>query len=253
MPTRKLTTRYEDDLALFPDRWHKIALVLVALFLVAYPLMADNQWLTIANLTLVTIVGAIALMILTGFTGQISMGHAAFLAIGAYTAAVLSSGAGVPFWLIFPISGTLAAVVGLAVGPFALRLKGLYLAIITIGLVFLVNHVLLSFPEITGGVSGITVPMHLWFTADASGSFLTGFSQTTELGPIQLTFERKLYIVFLALAAFTAWCGINISRSIPRTRTAYTPARGSGFTPPRTTTTWRLSLPTIRTCRPRST
>jgi branched-chain amino acid transport system permease protein len=213
MPTRKLVTRYEDDLALFPDRWHKVALTAGTLFLITYPVFADNQWLTIANLTLVTIVGAIALMILTGFTGQISLGHAAFLAVGAYTAAMSSSRFGLPFWLALPLAGVLSAAVGLAVGPFALRLKGLYLAIITMGLVFIVNHLLLSFPAVTGGVSGIAVPMHVWFVADAGDSFLTGFSQTSQLGPFRLTFERKLYVVFLVLAAITAWCGVNLKRS----------------------------------------
>jgi len=210
MPTRKLVTSYEDDQKLFPDRWHKIALVAGGLFLLGILLLADNQWLTIANLTLVTIVGALGLTIVTGFTGQISMGHAAFLAIGAYTAGIGSSRFGLPFWLLLPVAGSLAALVGLAVGPFALRLKGLYLAIITMGLVFLVNHMLLSFPATIGGVSGLAVPTHLWFAPDAGETFLTGFSDTRQFA---LTFERKLYLLYLALAILAAWCATNIRRS----------------------------------------
>jgi len=213
MPTRKLVTRYEDDQALFPDIWHKVGLVSGGIFLLLFLFLADNQWLTVANLTLVTIVGAIGLTIVTGFTGQISLGHAAFLAIGAYTAGIGSSRFGLPFWLLLPLAGCLAALVGLAVGPFALRLKGLYLAIITMGLVFIVNHLLLSFPAVTGGVSGIAVPTHLWFAPDAGTSFLTGFSETWQLGPIELTFERKLYLLYLALAILAAWCATNIRRS----------------------------------------
>ena len=60
-------------------------------------------------------------MILTGFAGQISLGHVVFLAIGAYTAAVLGNEFALPFWLLIPISGAMAAMVGLALGPFALR------------------------------------------------------------------------------------------------------------------------------------
>ena len=73
-------------------------------------------------------------MILTGFAGQISLGHAAFLALGAYTTAVLGTRYSVPFWISLPVAGAVAAAVGLAVGVFALRLKGLYLAIVTVGL-----------------------------------------------------------------------------------------------------------------------
>ncbi|HMB72440.1 MAG TPA: branched-chain amino acid ABC transporter permease, partial [Gammaproteobacteria bacterium] len=146
MSTRSLVTRYEDDQALFPDVWHKVGLVAGGLFLLLFLALADNQWLTIANVTLVTIVGAIGLTIVTGFTGQISLGHAAFLAVGASTAGIGSSRFGLPFRVLLPLAGCLAALVGLAVGPFALRLKGLYLAIITMGLVFIVNHLLLSFP-----------------------------------------------------------------------------------------------------------
>ena len=120
---------------------------------------------------------------------------------------------GFPVWLLLPLAGCLAAVVGLAVGPFALRLKGLYLAIITMGLVFVVNHLLLSFPAVTGGVSGIAVPTYLWFTPDAGGSFLTSFSETWQIGSFALTFERKLYLLYLAIAIFVAWCAKNIQRS----------------------------------------
>ncbi len=213
MPTKPLVTRYEQDLQIFPDRWHKVGLVLAGVFIVIFPLVASLRWLTVANVTLVTVVGAVALMILTGFTGQISLGHAAFLAIGAYTAAVLSTRLGLPFWSIFPIAGLAAAGAGLMVGPFALRLKGLYLAIVTIGLVVVVNHVLVSFPGLTGGVVGTTVPMHLWFAPGAADGLLTGFSDSWHLGPLEIVFEQKLYVVYLALAIGTAWCGKNLHRS----------------------------------------
>ena len=139
MPTKPLVTSYRQDLRLFPDRWHKVGIALGTALLLAYPFLADDRWLTVGTLACVSVVGAVALMVLTGLAGQISLGHAAFLALGAYTAAIAGNEWGMPFWLVLPVAGLVAAAVGLAVGVFALRLKGLYLAIVTLGLVFLVN------------------------------------------------------------------------------------------------------------------
>jgi branched-chain amino acid transport system permease protein len=212
MPTRPLLTRYEDDLALLPDRWHKIGLALVVPLLLAYPFVANSQWLTIANLAWVTVVGALGMMVLTGFSGQISLGHAAFLALGAYTTAILGEQLGVPFWIGIPAGGLVAAAVGLLVGPFALRLEGLYLAIVTLGLLFLVNHTLHSLPALTHGAMGIAVPMHSWFPSEGAGA-QGGFTRALSFGPIELDFERKLYFVFLTIALLVAYATKNIARS----------------------------------------
>lgn len=205
MPTRALVTRYEQHLARFPDRWHRIGLVLGAVAVVAWPFLVDDRWLSVSNQALIAVVGAVALMILTGFAGQISLGHAAFLALGAYTAAVFGK-LDLPFWLGLPAGGLVAAAVGLAVGPFALRLRGLYLAIVTLGLLFLVDHVLLSLPAWTGGVGGTSVPMHSWF--GGSESALGDFTRPWLLG-----FRQKLYFLFLALAAGSALLASNVRRS----------------------------------------
>ncbi|HCP44483.1 MAG TPA: branched-chain amino acid ABC transporter permease [Deltaproteobacteria bacterium] len=210
MPTRALVTSYAQDLALFPDRWHRLGLVLFSALLLTLPWVADPRWLSVSNLALVAIVGSVALMILTGFAGQISMGHAAFLALGAYTTAVLGEQWALPFWLALPAGGAVAAAVGLAIGPFALRLRGLYLAIVTLGLVFLVNHMLLTFSDLTHGVSGIAVPMVTWFGAEASA---TDFRSATQWGGLRVVGDQKLYFLFLALATGAVWVGKNIQRS----------------------------------------
>ena len=211
MPNRPLTTRYEDDFSLLAGRWERIGLALLVLLLVAYPWVVNTNWVTVANLALIAIVGSVSLMILTGFNGQISLGHAAFLAIGAYTTAVLGQRLGLPFWLAMPASGVMAACVGLAIGPFALRLEGLYLAIVTVGLTFLVNHVLLSLPDLTGGHVGLMVPAHAWF--GEPGQTLTGFTETWQLGPLALNFERKLYLLFAVVAVISVLAARNLARS----------------------------------------
>jgi branched-chain amino acid transport system permease protein len=213
VPIRPLVTRYEDDLALFPTRWNKIALTLAVIALLVTPLVANRYWMDVVNLTAVYVVGAVALVILTGFTGQISLGHAGFLAVGAYSAAVLGNHLGVPFWLVVPVAGLAAAGVGLVAGPFALRLRGLYLAIITIGLVFVVNHVLRSFSGLTGGVQGTSVPMLWWFDQEGAADFLGGYRATTSVGSLTLATDVKIYLLFVLLAVCTVWCGVNIRRS----------------------------------------
>jgi branched-chain amino acid transport system permease protein len=188
MPIRPLVTRYEDDLSLFPTRWNKIALLLAVVALIAVPFVADRYWLDVVNLTAVYVVGAVALVILTGFTGQISLGHAGFLAVGAYCAAVLGNHLGVPFWLVIPAAGLSAAAVGLAAGPFALRLRGLYL-------------------------QGTSVPMLWWFDKEGAADFLGGYRAATSVGPMTFETDVKIYGLFVLLAVFTAWCGVNIRRS----------------------------------------
>jgi branched-chain amino acid transport system permease protein len=209
MPRRKLITRYQDDLSLFPDRWHLVGWLVCAPLALLYPFLASDEWLTVGNLALVAVVGSVSLMILTGFAGQVSLGHAAFMALGAYTTAVLGNRLHLPAFVLLPIAGAVAAAVGLAVGVFALRLEGLYLAIVTLGLIFLVNHALLSFPEYTQGLTGIAVPVHTWFGGEDAGSI---HEPVTLLG-LTFTFERKLYLAFLVVAALVTYLAANLQRS----------------------------------------
>lgn len=207
MPTKPLSVRYEDDLRLLASRWRQAGTAVLVVFLLLFPLRASSLWLTLGSEIMVLVVGAVGLMILTGFTGQISLGHAAFIGIGGYTAAILGTNFGVPFWVIIPIAGLLAAAVGMAVGPFALRLKGLYLAIVTLGLVFLVAHVLRSFPEVTGGLSGLAVPMLWWFDGPAVSSLDTSILGT------QLSSSVLKYYIFLVLAVVAVLFATNLRRS----------------------------------------
>lgn len=206
MPTRALVTRYEQDLELFPDFWQRLGMALLVVFVLGFPAVASAHWLNIGSLTLVTIVGSVALMILTGLTGQISLGHAAFLALGAYTTAILGTRFGLPFWILLPMAGLVAAAAGLLIGPFALRLEGLYLAIVTLGLLFLVNHVLLSFPALTKGVAGMPVPMHTW----GEGS---NFRGVLHIGKLQISGPQKLWFLYAVLTAGVLWVTNNLRRS----------------------------------------
>ncbi|MEN0064524.1 MAG: branched-chain amino acid ABC transporter permease [Myxococcota bacterium] len=211
MPSRPLVVRYEQDLQRFVTRWQYWGLAILAVVIILWPVVLPSRWVTIGVQACTAIVGALGLMVLTGFAGQISLGHAAFLALGAYTVAMLGVHAHVPFWLALPAGGLVAAAVGLLVGPFALRLRGLYLAIVTLGLLYVVDHVLLSFSEWTGGVSGTPVPMYLGFTSPEGTSAL-GDVPTMDLG-IEVTFAQRLYVLFVPIAIGSTLLVENIRRS----------------------------------------
>ncbi len=214
MPTRKLVTRYAQDLERFPDRWHRIGLTVITLLLVTFPASASNYWLGISLDAMVAIVGSVAMMILTGFAGQVSLGHVAFLAIGAYTASILGSVYGVPFWLCLPAAGFLAAAIGLLVGPFALRLEGLYLAIVTVGLLFLVQHTIKQGIEPIFERDSFMASMHLWFETDpVRRSGLGALFDDTQFAGLIITFKQKLYFIFLAITVTTVWISHNLQRS----------------------------------------
>jgi branched-chain amino acid transport system permease protein len=208
---RPLVTRYEDDLRLFPDFWHKVGLALGALFILAFPFVAGPSWLTVGNHALIAIVGAVGLMILTGFAGQISLGHAAFLAIGAYTTAVLGERYQLPFWLCLPIAGAVASLIGMTAGVFALRLRGLYLAIVTLGLLYLVAHTLESYPSLSGHAGQKFTPMYTTF--GQSPADMRDVYEKMAYGPVILDWDQKLYFIFLVIALMVAWAAKNILRT----------------------------------------
>ncbi|MDH5315074.1 MAG: branched-chain amino acid ABC transporter permease [Gemmatimonadota bacterium] len=150
----RLTTRYQDDLVLFRTRLAMAGMAALLLAAVTAPLVLGDFWVTVLIYAGIAAVGAIGLNILTGFTGQISLGHAFFLGVGAYAAAVLAGRWGLPFplWLIG--AAAMGGIIGGLVGPFALRLRGHYLAIVSLGLLFLGSHVFEHWTAVTGGLTG---------------------------------------------------------------------------------------------------
>ena len=111
----------------------KVAFAVVALVLLAAPLLISGYVVYLLCLIGVFSLVAIGLNLLTGYSGQISLGHSAFFAMGAYASALLVSRIGLPFWIALPVASALAALIGAVVALPALRLKNLYLAIATLG------------------------------------------------------------------------------------------------------------------------
>ena len=137
-------------------------LIGVAILLVAaciLPLLVGNYRVFQLTLVLAYSIALLGLNMLTGYNGQISLGHGAFYAIGAYTAAILMDKAGMPYWMTIPIAGFVCLVVGFLFGLPALRLEGLYLALATFALAIAMPQILKhkAVEHWTGGVQGIVI------------------------------------------------------------------------------------------------
>src|SRR5205823_4926532 len=153
-------TTYEADMALYPlpiARWTVGALA--GLFFAVVPLALDDYYLSVINLIAIAVVGALGLNLLVGYTGQISIGHGAFMSVGAYTAANLVTQLHAPFWITIPAGGVMAALIGAIVGIPSLRIKGIYLAIATLAAQLIIEWTINHVPAISGGVqASIQVP-----------------------------------------------------------------------------------------------
>jgi branched-chain amino acid transport system permease protein len=152
-------TTYEGDMALYPLPLARYSTLAVVVVLVLLPLVLDSHAMSLVNLMLLASIGAIGLNILVGYTGQVSLGHGAFMMVGSYTAALVTVRLGLPFWLGLPAGGAVAALVGAFFGIPSLRIKGLYLAIATLAGQFIIEWVINHSTWISGGVqSTIYVP-----------------------------------------------------------------------------------------------
>ncbi|AIJ20233.1 branched-chain amino acid ABC transporter permease [Amycolatopsis methanolica] len=157
-PHRNVVRDYAQDLRLFGSPMSKFGLALmIAAFLVLPTVVQDDFWLSVLIYAGITAVGAIGLNLLTGYCGQISLGHAFFIGAGAYVTAKVGGDFGMPFPLWLLAAAGIGAVLGGLIGPFTLRLRGHYLAIVTLGLVFLGEHLWRNLDDLTGGNSGTSV------------------------------------------------------------------------------------------------
>ena len=144
---------YEADMGLYPlpiARW--TVAVLAVLFFAVIPLTLHEYYLSVANLVWIAVIGALGLNILVGYTGQVSIGHGAFMSVGAYTAANLANRLGSPWPVNLLAGGLMAALIGAIVGIPSLRIKGLYLAIATLAGQLIIEWTINHVTFISGGV-----------------------------------------------------------------------------------------------------
>jgi branched-chain amino acid transport system permease protein len=206
----ELFTSYAQELRLFNTRPKQVAVLAMLIFAILLPFGAPDDWLNLLAKGLAASIGAIGLNIVTGYAGQVSLGHAFFVAVGAYTAAAISGdpdgrtiGYGVtflPVWLL--AAGVVAAIAGVIVAPLAVRLRGLYLAIVTLGLVFMGAHVLKEWDDLTGGPG-----------VGREAAVPELFGQRLNQPGDMFSADQKMYLLMLAMLVIFGVLARNIARS----------------------------------------
>jgi branched-chain amino acid transport system permease protein len=186
----------------------------VLLVAVAF-LFGSDSWLTILNVALIAALGTLGLNVLSGYTGQVSLGIAFFMGIGAYTAAVLGSspsslpggptGFNLPFVIWLPAAGIVSAVIGALIGPTALRLRGFYLGIVTLSLVFIGQYLFSNLRPFTGGPQGRSVP------APGFGSF--SFATPSPIFGAQLTSNQLYFALLVVVLGLAGLFVANVART----------------------------------------
>ncbi len=165
----ELRESYSKDIRIF-DKFYKWGWLAALAAGVAILSQTGGDYVAyMLNLICINTIAAVGLNILTGYTGLVSLGHAAFMAIGAYTSALLTVKLGLAFWLALPASGVLAALIGFVVGLPSLRLTGIYLALATMAFGFITDEVILQWQSLTGGADGFSAgaPTILGLTFDS--------------------------------------------------------------------------------------
>jgi branched-chain amino acid transport system permease protein len=187
-------TSYERDIALLDTRAQKASLAALELMMAALPALELPVLLDLANQVLLAVIGATALMLLTGFAGQVSLGHAGLLAAGAFTTGILVKELGAPFWVTLPASALMGAAIGVIFGLPSLRLRGLYLAVSTLALHFIVIYLGNEYETRRGYSTGVVI-------------------DPPQLGGWVLYDARAWYAVLAACAAATVLFAVNLLRS----------------------------------------
>ena len=151
VPAGYYQTSYRGDMAIRKTAFQRGRLVVLLVVLLAFPLLAETYYLNVATSIALVVPGALALSLLTGVAGQISLGNAAFMGIGATSAAVLATEFSWPFLVVIPAAALLTGLVGMIVGIPSLRVRGLYLIIATLALHFVMVY---GFRRVQGGLVG---------------------------------------------------------------------------------------------------
>ena len=186
-------TSYDQDINLLSKTGEYIRISLVIALMMAAPLFLDVYYLSELGLLLVYVIAGVGLMILTGFTGQVSFGHAAFLGIGAYCHSILMT-MGVPFSLSILTTTVLTGMVGMAIGRSASKMHGFYLAVATLAFLIIIETLIGEWTDVTGGYAGYAVP-----ELNVFGYYFTEVWQQ--------------YYLDLGLALLVIWGTANLFRS----------------------------------------
>jgi len=194
LPCGVYNDRYENDLAIVRTRFHKVAMIAFLILLMLLPQFLERAYIDKIIWIAVMVIGGMGIGLLTGYCGQITLGHAAFVAAGAYTSAILINEFNIHFLLTFPLAGLAAGLLGVLFGLPALRVKGFYLILTTLAAQFIIIYVIKHTDTYTGGTEGLQI------------SF-------PEIGGLALDTSQKYYYVAVPTACLMVFLAMNIARS----------------------------------------
>lgn len=185
---------YREDERIFRTRFKRAWFIIFLILVAGTPIYANEYHYFIMNLILTNLIAAIGLNLLIGFTGLLSLGHAAFLGVGAYTSALLITKLGFPFILSVILAGFLSAIAGIIVGIPSLRIKGFYLMVATLAFQFVIEYMIIHWDNLTRGIRGIEIP-------------------TPSLFGLSLERHRAYFFFIFIVAMIMMWGAKNITRS----------------------------------------
>lgn len=194
LPCRTFNETYEQDMAVFRTRLQWLLLAVGIALGLCVPLVTGTYMLTIVITAMTIIIAALGIQLLTGYCGQISVGHSAFVAVGAYASALLVSQAGLSFWIAVPLAGIVAGLIGLMVGLTSIRLQGFYLIISTLAAQFIIMYVIIHWTSVTGGSFGMAAP-------------------APKLGAIEFVAPSSYYYIVFAALLMATYVAKNIART----------------------------------------
>ena len=185
---------YAQDMAIFHSKlqWGSILAFLIILF--ACPLFCSDRILTILTMMGISVISVHGLNILTGYCGQISIGHAGFMAVGGYTSAILCAKLGMPFWAALPCAALAAGIAGLIFGLPSLKIKGFYLIMATIAAHFIIIWTIIQLHSLTGGADGLSIPR-------------------AKIGSISLSSKANYFYLVMGLTCLATLVAKNIVRT----------------------------------------
>lgn len=192
-PCGTFDERYSQDMAIFRIKRHWGLLAGALLFLYLFPLFGSYYFISLLNHLSITVIIVLGLQLVSGYCGQISFGQAAFMAVGAYTSAILTGKFGVSFFLALPVSGIVAGLIGLGGGAPSLRIKGFYLAMATIAIHFVVMWLILHIP-LTGTTQGLHPP-------------------APQIGGLVFDSDEKIYYIIITVMLLMTYGARNMVRT----------------------------------------
>lgn len=192
-PCGTFDVNYEQDLRIVRTPAQRAWAIVGLIFLLCFPSFAGSYRVSVVSIIAITVICVQGLNFLTGYCGQISLGQAAFMAVGAYTSGIFTTKLGLPFLVALPSAGIMAGVIGLAFGLPALRIKGFYLAMSTLAAQFIIVWVI-EHLDITGGTTGMTVV-------------------PASIGALSFASRRAYYYVILIVMLIMLYFAKNLART----------------------------------------